>query len=245
RVAELSLILTMLDYIDPPDLQSTPSFKLPNLHGTNIYESDFFDPESTWTAAAGKETYDWIVGNPPWIQASSGSVADRHVLRWIEENSLHRPVGKKQVAEAFVWEAARYATPDRGVIGLLLPAMILFKKEPQSKPGFRQRLFQSMWTLSVANFSNLREVLFSRRARLPAAALFFRPRSTGDGRLREILVYSPLVVNQEANRPTGSERRKLIWSIIPNASEISSLEESEINSGESLPWKLAMWGIGR
>ncbi len=66
-----------------------------------------------------------------------------------------------------------------------------------------------------------------------------------DGRLREILVYSPLVVNQEANRPTGSERRKLIWSIIPNASEISSLEESEINSGESLPWKLAMWGIGR
>jgi len=32
RVAELSLILTMLDYVEPPDLSTNPDFKIPNLH---------------------------------------------------------------------------------------------------------------------------------------------------------------------------------------------------------------------
>ena len=43
RVAELSLTLTLLDYISPRDLESNPNF-LPNLHNTNIFEADFFDP---------------------------------------------------------------------------------------------------------------------------------------------------------------------------------------------------------
>src|SRR5262249_23539104 len=68
RVAELSLILTMLDYIDPPDLLRTPTFKLPNLHNQNIFESDFFDPESVWKKTGSHLKYDCIIGNPPWIQ---------------------------------------------------------------------------------------------------------------------------------------------------------------------------------
>ncbi len=246
EVAELSLILTMLDYIEPPDLQSTPNFKLPDLRGANIYESDFFDPESTWVRGAGNLTYDWIVGNPPWIQVSSSSTADRHVMKWIERNSSRFPVGGHQAAEAFAWKAACYSTPDRGVVGLLLPAMILFKKKPKKRPGFRQRFFESMQALSVVNFSNLREVLFSRRARLPAAALVYRRRETPQGGGHDrIVTYSPLVANQEANRPSGREKRKPIWNIVPNSSEISYLEESDLDDGSNLPWKLAMWGANR
>ena len=37
RVAELSLSLTLLDYINPPDLKTYPSFQLPKLHDHNIF----------------------------------------------------------------------------------------------------------------------------------------------------------------------------------------------------------------
>ena len=49
RVAELSLSLTLLDYVDPPDLEPAPNstkFRLPNLHGSNIFEGDFFDQDA-------------------------------------------------------------------------------------------------------------------------------------------------------------------------------------------------------
>ena len=42
RVAELSLILTMFDYIEPPDLSTNPDFKIPNLHNVNIFDGDYF-----------------------------------------------------------------------------------------------------------------------------------------------------------------------------------------------------------
>src|SRR5262249_37552059 len=42
RVAELSLILTMFDYIEPPDLSTNPDFKIPNLHNANIFHGDYF-----------------------------------------------------------------------------------------------------------------------------------------------------------------------------------------------------------
>ena len=40
-VAELSLILTLLDYITPPDLENNPDFQLPSLRNKNIFEADF------------------------------------------------------------------------------------------------------------------------------------------------------------------------------------------------------------
>src|SRR5207248_997916 len=48
RVTELSLILTLLDYVKPPDLLPVNKFKrvLPDLHNKNIFEADFFNTES-------------------------------------------------------------------------------------------------------------------------------------------------------------------------------------------------------
>lgn len=65
RMAELSLILTMLDYIDPPDL-TTMEFKLPRLSERNIIEANAFDDSHAFVAAAMETGFDWIIGNPPW-----------------------------------------------------------------------------------------------------------------------------------------------------------------------------------
>jgi len=45
-VTEFSLILTMLHYVDPPELHRNADFKFPNLHNERIFPCDFFDNDS-------------------------------------------------------------------------------------------------------------------------------------------------------------------------------------------------------
>lgn len=113
RVAALSLVLTMLDYIKPPDLQSTPNFKLPDLYGRNIFYGDFFDPEASRSWASPEKGYDWIIGNPPWKTAEKD---DRFALAWIQAHAKICPVVRKQIAEAFAWKAPEHLA-SFGVVG--------------------------------------------------------------------------------------------------------------------------------
>ena len=59
-----------------------------------------------------------------------------------------------------------------------------------------------------------------------------------------MLVYSPLVVNQEANRPLAGKRKE-VWSIVLNASEVRAIPRHAIVGGDALPFKIAMWGLWR
>lgn len=247
RVAEMSLILTLLDYIKPPDLEGN-NFKLPTLHNTNIFEADFFASNSPWTRAPVPEKFDWIVGNPPWVSLSSRHIRpkDRAVRAWMTQHSEDAPTGGNQVAEAFVWKTIPCLAQD-GVAGLVLPAMTLFKKE---STAFRKEFFTKAQTWCVANFSNLAYVLFAGsawRPTRPALALFFRLNRTNEGPETQdpILTYSPLVVNQEANRPTQPGKKKDTWTITINAAEIQEVPTAKAVTGDMLPWKLAMWGSFR
>jgi len=47
QIAELSLALTLLEYVDPPDLTQT-QFKLPALRDRNIFCANAFDDGSSW-----------------------------------------------------------------------------------------------------------------------------------------------------------------------------------------------------
>jgi N-6 DNA Methylase len=255
RVAELSLSLTLLDYVDLSDLESPERFQLPDLHGTNIFKGDFFDKEAKWSRVLGESKFDWIVGNPPWIELKSGQIADRDrpVWGWMQdvENQQKFPTGGNQVAEAFAWEVTNYLA-DGGYAGLLLPAMTLFKDE---SAAFRKALFGNLTVSSVANFSNLAEVLFpghkrrikgkskTFRARRPAAG-FFYTRKANSEQDRPIWVFSPLVADQPANRPAGHRPRKRqnVWNIVVAANQVQAVDVAEAATGSLLPWKLAMWG---
>ncbi|NQT20488.1 MAG: N-6 DNA methylase [Planctomycetes bacterium] len=247
------MILTLLDYIDPPGL-ANGSFKLPVLRDKNIFEADFFAPETEWTRYATKTKFDWIVGNPPWIEVKGGKITqeDRHVWDWMQSNKQGCPTGGHQVAEAFAWKVASHIAV-KGVVGLLLPAMTLFKDESKA---FRTKFFQQNRVSCVANFANLRHVLFGEQSLAPAAAFFYSPRipaSSDEVDLSEerILTYAPFRANQEANRPSAAEKqkktgkRKRTWNIVVNANEVRELRAAAVASGDLLPWKLAMWGSHR
>lgn len=243
QVAELSLVLTLLDYVKPPDLSET-DFQLPTLRNRNIFEGNSFDPSVSWAADAYARPYDWVVGNPPWKELKKDEIGDRDrpVWEWILSNRKKRPVGGNQMAEAFAWRASELVASD-GVVGFLLPAMTLFKYE---SARFRAKFLRRAHLWSVANFSNLAEILFAGRSRVPAAAFFFScpALSTADPPPAFIEFYSPLVANQVLHDPGGPGARKEVWSIVVNAGEIRDVAYRDVRNGSFLPWKVAFWGLG-
>ena len=248
QVAELSLILTLLDYITPPDLTKT-NFKLPMLRGKNIFSGlneDFFNTQSTFHQTAGSLPFDWVVGNPPWTELSTEHPLEEDVAasRWRVEHVQEYPTGGNQVAELFAWKAIEHVD-SKGVIGILLPAMTLFKDE---STAFRQRFFQMCKVESVVNFANMAYVLFAGRSEVPCAAFLYRLRDKRGAEVNadeRIVTYTPFVINQESNRPTRFNRKLDTWSVIVNGSELREIPTLEAIDGSALTWKLAMWGSYR
>ena len=244
RVAEMSLILTLLDYTNPPDLENNPRFKLPNLRGNNIFEADFFDPNSEWVSRSSNLSFHWLVGNPPWREYNTKDQEDRHVREWATQNAEFCPIGGNQIAEAFVWKSLPLLD-ESAAAGIVLPAMTLFKFE---STNFRKQFFRTVRAWCVANFSNLAYVLFSGRAEQPAMTLFFSPRpepGVADEYNDKVITFAPFVVNQRANRSTHERSKRDTWSIVVSGSELSEISVAKAATGEIRPWKLAMWGTFR
>ena len=237
RIAELSLVLTLLDYVDPPDLEA-PRLRrfLPSLAGRNICRGDAFD-DGTFSKAVGETGFDWILGNPPWKDLRGDREEDEAALRWARDHRTEHPIGGLQAAELFTWRSLQFLTPN-GVAGLLLPGMTLFKSE---SIAFRQQFFGKAVVWSIANFANLANVLFGGRSTVPAMALFFS-RDRSNGEVERIEFYAPFLANQPTLRKGQSAQRRESWNLLVNASEITEVEYSDAVRAGSLEWKIATWG---
>lgn len=242
QIAELSLALTLLEYVNPPDLTET-QFQLPALRDRNIFCANAFDDDSPWYQEGRKRGFQWIVGNPPWKELKPEKLSDagKVAWQWIKKERKQRPVSGNQIAEAFVWRASEVLDKD-GAAALLLPAMTLFKYE---STAFRREFLRCYQLWSVANFANLANVLFGGRATLPAAALFYSPvatESVDEPSAELIETYSPMLANQPISQGSGRRARKGTWSIVVNSSEVREIDYRDVATGQPTPWKIAMWG---
>jgi hypothetical protein len=257
RVTELSLALALLDQIPTEVLSRLHNFKIPPLHNQNIFRGDFFEsptsrsPSDASTIASegsssiGESTepwhaivpaFDWIVGNPPWIKADAAVPAHAMALQWMNDHKKDAPVCGNQIAQAFAWKAPAHLRSDGpGVVAFVMPAMMFFEKQR----SFRTRFLAKMDVKAVANLANLRRVLFHGRAEQPAAVIFYGPAA---GSLENVYVYSPMVVNQEANRPQNLGEQQTIWTITVDHGEVRRLRHDILTTGDPLPWKTSMWG---
>jgi restriction-modification enzyme MmeI-like protein len=248
-VAEFSLLLTLLHYCDPPDLLGRKDFQFPSLRGRNILEENFFDvdplPEDVATPGAHQcPKVDLVLGNPPWIELSSRKkdAKDEGTRRWIARfggRAKHRVTGNR-VAEAFSQRVTDFLRPgadclSEGVIALLLPATSLFNAESKA---YRQDLFVHKEVLRITDFANLREVLFGRKTEHPAASIVYRLRRK-DAEPADILHLAPLGIHQIGRARTQP------WALTIYEEEICSVPHSEAELGESVLWKLALWGTPR
>lgn len=260
RVAELSLILTLLDYVEPPDLEGI-DFQLPCLRGQNIFgpwkdsdgqehKVDFFDESGPVHDLLTKQRFDWIVGNPPWAEVK-GTPTEEHehyvAHQWMKSRKTTHPTSANQIAEAFIWKASEHLAPD-GVCGLVVLAMTWFKHQAAA---FRQRFFAERRVWCLANLANLAEVLFAKPKsaaakkgpRRGASVVFFEEQPPEIGHV--ILSFAPFVAEQLANRPEESNQRLSTWNIVVGESELREIENKDALLGTSLTWKFAMWGTSR
>lgn len=241
QIAELSLALTLLEYVNPPDL-TEHEFKLPALRNKNIFVANAFDDAADWYQDAQKQPFEWVVGNPPWkeLKPSKLDQIDRAAWEWMLRNRKEHPVGGNQLAEAFAWRASQVLDAE-GAVALLLPAMTLFKYE---STDFRRKFLQTNHLWSLGNFANLANVLFGKRATLPAAAFFYSLKSANSivGPEEPIEMYSPLIANQQTMEGKKARRRKNIWNIVVNASDVREVPTKDVADGEPRAWKIAMWG---
>jgi hypothetical protein len=222
--------------VEPPDLEKYKKFKLPVLRENNIFCCDFFDPH---LPLEPKNSFDWIVGNPPWKKARSNNTEDRFGLDWIEKNKNIQPAVDNEFAEAFAWRVLEFIS-DNGVIGLLMPAMTLVKKSKT----FREKFFDCINAWYIFNFANLRRRLFPGSIS-PPAALFYSPKGRMQkGNRHSIIVYSPLVANQLLQRPQAMKDGSA-WSITIDASMIREISELQAQDGNNAQWKISMWGSNR
>lgn len=236
-VTEFSLLLTMLSYIEPPELHRYKDFKFPELHNTQIFEQDFFDPEGLiWSTG---ERFDWVVGNPPWVELDPKDDDERHALTWMRsrDNRRSRPVARYRTSEAFTWRVVDLLA-EGGYVGLIIHATSLSN---DSSEAYRKAFFSQHYIAKVTNFSNLAYVLFEKRAEAPAATMIYSKYTAAHDGLSTIH-YGPFVANQ---LPIRSQVAKRSWVITVYQNEISILDRRSFLSGSALAWKLALWGTYR
>ncbi|MCP4105456.1 MAG: N-6 DNA methylase [Desulfobacteraceae bacterium] len=246
-VTELGLTLTLLDYVDPPDLEKAcyKKFQLPVLRNQNVFHcrKGFFATTSDFEKNKPRKGFDWIVGNPPWKKLShkSDDAGDKAALKWIA-NYRERlfPVSDNQLAEAFAGGVTEYVSK-QGLIGLLMPAATLFKTKGEI---FRKQFFSKTNTWCIVNFSNLRHLLFEG-AVSPTAAFFYSFSGDGGEKSSRIISYAPFAVNQSIRSDTNKRGKTKLWTVTVDASEIREISRKDAISGSSLPWKIAMWGSFR
>ncbi|MEM7530807.1 MAG: N-6 DNA methylase [Chloroflexota bacterium] len=231
-ITEFSLILTLLHYVNPPDLDRL-EFKFPNLHNTQIFETDFFDLKSEQSDAqfwAKRLNFDWIVGNPPWT-SKLNKKEDRFALSWIKL-SQHKVSGQR-VAEAFSWLVMHLLNP-KGIVGLLLPATSLYNLNSKK---FRQKFFTEHAVLRFTNFANLRDFLFGKDKKdvLPAATVIYRTALNQEDQ-PEIIHYGIWGVEQKTSHNNSP------WSITINENGIRTISPYLAQTGEFIIWKIALWG---
>lgn len=238
-VAEFNLILTLLDYVQPPELHEHKDFRFPDLHNRQIFECDFFEDHTVFCKNAGR--FDWIVGNVPWVELDSDDENERPALEWIRKARLSRrtPIARYRTSEAFTWRVTESLT-ENGVIGLITQATSLTNDQ---SADYRKAFFSQNDVHRITNFSNLAYVLFES-AEEPAASIVYSPRK-GRPSSDEIIHFGPLVANQLATAPTGTRRRRVPWVLTICESDIQAVPAAEAARGEATTWKCALWGNPR
>ncbi|MBF2052235.1 MAG: N-6 DNA methylase [Candidatus Sericytochromatia bacterium] len=238
-VTEFSLLLMLLNYVDPPDLAQNPDFRFPTLHNQNIFEADFFDESAgIWPQQL---TFDWVVGNPPWTQWSEKELKQNqpHLWAWIQTHKNTCPVGQYSPSEAFSWRVSD-ALKSNGHAGLLIKATSLVN---QKSLTYRRQFFKRYQVKRITNLSNLMYQLFLRRADAPAATLIYQCAALNEDK-PPIVHYGPFAANQLLGRSFASQTKgkKQAWMLTVYEDEIHSVSAQEAETGDALTWKLALWG---
>lgn len=159
-VTIFSLYLTVLDYKDPKSLST---FTLPNLKGTNLFVSDFFDDKKL--KGLSHIPFDFIIGNPPW-----GNVKAGLHLEYCKKNGYLDKQQNNEICRSFVFRAKDFCQNHTTCCFILHSKLLYNQKQPSKR--FRDFLLQKTKIHSIIEMSSVRKLVFEN-ADAPAAIISF------------------------------------------------------------------------
>ena len=111
QVAVFSIYLTLLDYLEPPAIET---FKFPILFNSNFFEGDFFDEQATFNNKLKGTELTFILGNPPWKGNGMDSVGKAYLSSRKKEEKKSKKkfpiaVNNNEIAEGFILRASDFA----------------------------------------------------------------------------------------------------------------------------------------
>jgi len=117
------------------------------------------------------KSYDVIIGNPPWDEASTTQSETKLAITWAEV--FDRPVGEHSYSQLFLYRAVSLVR-EGGAVGLLVHSSVLFNQRSTSRQ-FRQIWLAETVLNEVVNFVHVRKLFFDK-AIAPFVFVHFTPR---------------------------------------------------------------------
>ena len=173
QVAIFSVYLTLLDYLNPPEIET---FKFPTLLNENFFCADFFDESSDLNKFKEKD-FSFILGNPPWMRGKNEKKTPSYIKyinnRREKENKKDEPIiGNKEIAQAFLLRSSDFSKA-KTKCALIVTSKVLYNL--QSK-NFRKYFLQNYQIERVFELASVRREVFDKsndKATAPACVLFF------------------------------------------------------------------------
>lgn len=180
QVAIFSIYLTMLDYLEPPEIET---FKFPVLFNANFFVADFFDENVEFNTQLKEIEFDYILGNPPWKGNGMEETGNLYLKnRKNRERGLKKKfkiaINNNEIAEGFVLRVSDFCK-NQTQIAFIIRSSILYNlgynKEDCSP--FRQYLLEEFFIDKIFELAPVRYEVFEKSnqpAVAPAAVMFYR-----------------------------------------------------------------------
>jgi hypothetical protein len=179
QVAIFSIYLTLLDYLEPPGIET---FKFPKLFNTNFFESDFFNTAAPFNEQLKDVKFSFIAGNPPWKGSSMSEIGNDYLKK---RKASEKKEGKKfeiainnnEIAEGFILRVSDFCD-DTTQISLIIRSSILYNMGYNDNYSpFRQYWLEEFFIDKVFELAPVRFEVFEKSnqpAVAPAAIIFYR-----------------------------------------------------------------------
>ncbi len=194
QVAVFSIYLTLLDYLEPPGIET---FKFPNLINGNFFNADFFDQSSAYNSQLKNIEFDFIIGNPPWMRGK-GEVQKPLYVQYIEERrkkekELSGPqiqIGNKEIAQSFLLRSSDFSAANTKC-ALIATSKVLYNLQSIE---FRKYFLHYFKLDRIFELAPVRREVFDKsndKAIAPACVLFYNyanRKSTGNNIVEHISI---------------------------------------------------------
>lgn len=180
QVAIFSIYLTLLDYLEPPGIET---FKFPILFNKNFFQADFFDESNRFNDQFKKIQFDFILGNPPWKGNGMDETGNTYLKnRKNKEKTLRKKfdiaINNNEIAEGFVLRTSDFCNKQTRIALIIRSSSLYnlgYNREDYSP--FRQYLLEEYFIDKVFELAAVRHEVFEKSnqpAIAPASVIFYR-----------------------------------------------------------------------